>query len=135
MDFDELFAQVLEAFQREQRISYRALRRRFDLSDDDLEDLKIEIVEAKQLAIDENDRILVWSGEPGVLPSVHEPTAPPTTEQEREPLSYTPQHLAEKILTSRSAIEAAYIDGYVIHISMGKLSTNAMIETDTRCLR
>ena len=39
MTFDELFAQVLEALQREQRISYRALRRRFDLSDDDLEDL------------------------------------------------------------------------------------------------
>ena len=27
------------------------------------------------------------------------------TEQEREPLAYTPQHLAEKILTSRSALE------------------------------
>jgi hypothetical protein len=30
MIFDEPFAQVLEALQREQRISYRALRRRFD---------------------------------------------------------------------------------------------------------
>lgn len=38
------------------------------------------------------------------------PTPPPspaqsTTEPEREPLSYTPQYLAEKILTSRSAME------------------------------
>ncbi len=38
------------------------------------------------------------------------PTSPqsqrqPATEQEREPASYTPQHLAEKILTSRSALE------------------------------
>ncbi|MDH3600835.1 MAG: hypothetical protein OEU26_14500 [Candidatus Tectomicrobia bacterium] len=61
MDFDELFARIVEALQREQRISYRALRRRFALSDDDLEDLKIELIEAKRLAIDENDRILVSS--------------------------------------------------------------------------
>jgi len=43
MDFDELFANVCDALQREQRISYRALRRRFELSDDDLEDLKDEV--------------------------------------------------------------------------------------------
>ena len=29
----------------------------------------------------------------------------PIPRQEREPLSYPPQHLAEKILTSRSALE------------------------------
>jgi hypothetical protein len=29
----------------------------------------------------------------------------PATDQERAPLSYTPQHLAEKILTSRGAFE------------------------------
>jgi hypothetical protein len=52
MDFDELFANVCDALRREQRISYRALRRRFELSDDDLEDLKVEIIKAKRLAID-----------------------------------------------------------------------------------
>lgn len=50
MNFDELFANVCAALRREQRISYRALRRRFELSDDDLEDLKVELIEAKQLA-------------------------------------------------------------------------------------
>ena len=39
------------------------------------------------------------------VPSTAEPPAHPTTDQEREPLSYTPKHLAEKILTSRSALE------------------------------
>ena len=29
----------------------------------------------------------------------------PVTDQERDPVSYTPQHLAEKILTTRSALE------------------------------
>jgi len=63
VNFDELFANVCAALRREQRISYRALRRRFELSDDDLEDLKVELIEAKQLAVDEKDRILVWIGD------------------------------------------------------------------------
>jgi hypothetical protein len=110
MDFDELFANVCDALRREQRISYRALRRRFELSDDDLEDLKVEIIEAKRLAVDENDRILVWIGdteavEPTAVPTIPDSTASQTTEPEREPLSYTPPHLAEKILQSKSALE------------------------------
>ena len=44
MDFDALFAQVLALLQREQRISYRVLKRRFALSDEDLEDLKDELI-------------------------------------------------------------------------------------------
>lgn len=63
MNCDELFANVCAALRREQRISYRVLRRRFELSDDDLEDLKVELIEAKQLAVDEKDRILVWIGD------------------------------------------------------------------------
>ena len=62
MTFDELLAQVLDLLQREGRVSYRALKRRFDLDDDDLEDLKDEIIAAKQLASDEQGRVLVWTG-------------------------------------------------------------------------
>ena len=64
MTFDELLAQVLVLLQREGRVSYRALKRRFDLDDDDLEDLKDEIIAAKQLASDEQGRVLVWTGGP-----------------------------------------------------------------------
>ncbi len=39
------------------------------------------------------------------LASPSQPEQQPATEQEREPSSYTPRHLAEKILTSRSALE------------------------------
>src|SRR5215471_17436 len=107
MDYDELVAKVIELLQREKRIPYRILKRRFELDDGDIEDLKIDLIEAKRLAVDEHDRILVWVGEqasppPSLSP---EPAAPPTTTPEREPLSYTPKHLAEKILTSRSALE------------------------------
>jgi predicted ATPase/class 3 adenylate cyclase len=110
MDFDALFAQVIALLQREQRISYRVLKRRFALSDEDLADLKDELIYAKKLAVDEEDRVLVWVGEKAsastspLVPGSPEP-ALPATDQEREPLSYTPKHLAEKILTSRSALE------------------------------
>ena len=66
MTFDELLAQVLDLLQREGRVSYRALKRRFALDDDDLEDLKDEIIAAKQLAIDEQGKVLVWTGDPVV---------------------------------------------------------------------
>ena len=62
MTFDDLLAQVLDLLRREGRVSYRALKRRFDLDDNDLEDLKDEIIAAKQLASDEQGRVLVWTG-------------------------------------------------------------------------
>src|SRR5215468_70546 len=63
MDYEELVAKVIELLQREQRVPYRVLKRRFDLDDDYINDLKIDLIEAKRLAADENDRILVWIGD------------------------------------------------------------------------
>ena len=50
MTFDEILTQVLELLQRDGRVSYRALKRRFDLDEEHLEDLKAEIIQAKKLA-------------------------------------------------------------------------------------
>jgi hypothetical protein len=97
MTFDETLARVLELLQREGRVSYRALRRRFDLDEEYLEDLKAEIIQAKKLAIDEDGTVLVWIGD-----TAPPPVPMPTPEQ--VPLAYTPRHLAEKILTSRAAL-------------------------------
>src|SRR5712692_7886163 len=96
MTFDEVLAQVLELLQREGRVSYRALKRRFGLDEAYLEDLKEEIIAAKQLAIDEGGRVLVWTGTPA---------PPPVREREPAPLAFTPSYLTEKILTSRTALE------------------------------
>ncbi len=63
MDFYEMVGQVLELLQRQGRVSYRALKRQFNIDDDYIEDLKEELIEAQQLAVDENGRILVWTGE------------------------------------------------------------------------
>ena len=65
MAFEEILAQVLHLLQREGRISYRALKLRFNLDDDYLEALKDEIIEAKQQAVDENGKVLVWTGGAG----------------------------------------------------------------------
>jgi hypothetical protein len=58
------FWQDLDLLYREGRVSYRALKRRFNLDDDYLEDLKAEIIQAKRLAIDEDGVVLVWIGAP-----------------------------------------------------------------------
>ena len=98
MTFDELLTQVLTLLRREGRVSYRALKRRFDLDEDYLEDLKAEIIQAKKLAVDEDGAVLVWTGDAATAPA-------PVSDQARAPLAYTPAYLAEKILTSRAALE------------------------------
>src|SRR5262247_2389111 len=100
MTFDDMLTQVLELLQREKRVSYRALKRRFDLDDDYLEDVKDELIYAKKLAADEENRVLVWVGEQAApAPSSASGTpalaSAPPTDEERVPLAYTPKHLAE----------------------------------------
>jgi hypothetical protein len=69
MTFDEVLAQIVELLQREGRVTYRALKRRFALDDDYLEDLKGEIIKAKRLAVDEAGEVLVWVGASGASSS------------------------------------------------------------------
>ena len=46
MDFYEVLEQVIELLQRHGRVTYRALKRQFDLDDDYLEDLKDELIDS-----------------------------------------------------------------------------------------
>ena len=111
MDFYEILDQVIDILKQRDRVTYRALKRQFNIDDEFIEDVKAELIQAQRLAIDEDGAVLIWTGEKESssepipeLPTL-EPTSLPTQEPEREPLSYTPPHLAEKILTSRSALE------------------------------
>jgi class 3 adenylate cyclase len=63
MDFDAVLAQVHELLQRQGRVSYRALKLRFNLDDEALAALKDELIYAEHVARDEEDRVLVWIGE------------------------------------------------------------------------
>lgn len=62
MTFDEVLTQIIDLLRRNSRVSYRALKRRFNLNDDYLDDLKAEIIKAKRLAVDEEGEVLVWTG-------------------------------------------------------------------------
>jgi hypothetical protein len=69
MTLDDMLAQVLDLLQRQGRVSYRALKRRFALDDDYLEDLKAEIIKAQRLAVDEDGDVLVSTGDAGRSPA------------------------------------------------------------------
>src|SRR5215510_10752649 len=102
MTFDELLSQVYDLLQRQGRLSYRALKARFQLDDDLLEALKDELIYAQRVAADEDGRVVAWLGETA---STSSSGPAPVRVQERTPLSYTPVHLAEKIVMSRNALE------------------------------
>ena len=62
MDFDEVLDKVVELLQREQRVSYRALQLRFGIDDEYIAALKAELIDAKELAVDKDGKVLVWTG-------------------------------------------------------------------------
>ena len=59
MKFSQIIDQASDLLQRQGRLSYRALKREFELDDAALEDLTEELIEARRIAVDENGRILV----------------------------------------------------------------------------
>jgi len=62
MKFSEVVAQMIAWLQREERVSYRALKREFELEEDFLEDLKEELIAVKEVAADKDGKMLVWVG-------------------------------------------------------------------------
>jgi hypothetical protein len=69
MTFKEVLAQVIDWLQQDTRVSYRALKRQFALGDAFLEDLKYELTEVQQLAVDHGGTVLVWAGNAGAASS------------------------------------------------------------------
>src|SRR4051794_29025911 len=102
MTFEEILDQAMAMLQRRGRLTYGTLKRQFQLDDAALEDLKNELIEGQRLAVDERGNVLVWTGTEVAPPH---PTTFPTSSQDRAPLAYTPSYLAEKIFTSRHALE------------------------------
>ena len=82
------------------RVSLRVLRRQFELDDEALEELIEELVDVQRVARRE-ENVLVWAGD--ATQSAREPT--PEQPAARDLRVYTPKHLADKILQSRSALE------------------------------
>jgi class 3 adenylate cyclase/predicted ATPase len=94
MDFYDVLDKVQALLTQRGRVSYRALRLQFHLDDETLDALKEELIEVHHLAVDQDGRMLVWTGaaQPTLgapsPPSPHQaiqhedhplPLAPPTT--------------------------------------------------------
>src|SRR5262245_7629250 len=106
MTFKEVLAQVLDWLQHDQRLSYRTLKRQFALDDDALEDLKEALLSTHAQVIVDDGGGLVGTGAPAPASAAAAVRVPaPDASQAPPPLAYTPAYLAEKILTSRSALE------------------------------
>ena len=101
-DFYAVLDQVLALLRQRGRVSYRALKRQFDLDDAYLDDLKVELIKGQHQARDEDGEVLVWTG---AAPSSAAPAPTPPPAATPPPLAYTPPYLAEKILTTRRAME------------------------------
>ncbi|HEV8718402.1 MAG TPA: hypothetical protein VGX03_36985, partial [Candidatus Binatia bacterium] len=111
MRFSDIVKQAIALLQDSQRITYRALKREFDLTDEALDDLREELIVAKRVAVDEDGKVLVWAGSLASriqspesktvnLPDARHPTLDP------RPVSYTPPHLAERIRAEQTAMES-----------------------------
>ena len=69
MDFVAVVDQVIALLRQRGRVAYRTLKRQFQLDDEAIEDLKMELIDAQHLARDEQGSILVWLGDPATPPS------------------------------------------------------------------
>ena len=80
MTFEEVLDQAIAMLQRRGRLTYRTLQLHFQLDDAHLEALKDELIYGQRLAMDEDGRVLVWTGGAD-LPSL----APPPVSQAASP--------------------------------------------------
>jgi class 3 adenylate cyclase/tetratricopeptide (TPR) repeat protein len=102
VDFVALVDQVIALLRQRGRVTYRTLQRQFQLDADALTDLLGELRYAHRDAIREDEQGIVWTDDAHSAPPA---TATPAEPAAQAPLTYTPAYLAEKILTSRSALE------------------------------
>src|SRR5262245_50512694 len=89
MDFYAILDQVIDLLKQRGRVSYRALKMQFALSDDGIEALKDELIYAKKLAVDEENRVLVWTGDTASVQEVAsqpaQTTQSPATQAQQSP--------------------------------------------------
>src|SRR5215813_14034088 len=92
MTFDDVLEQVVTLLQRQGRVSYRALKMRFNLDDEYLDVLKEELIDAQRIATDEDGRILVWTGQAEGVPLSASPSL--QVEQQRPAQHDQPTQIA-----------------------------------------
>ena len=77
MTFEEILDQVIALLRQRGRVTYRTLKRQFQLDDPALEDLTIELIKGQRLAADEDGDVLVWIGDAAASPAQKPSPRPP----------------------------------------------------------
>jgi hypothetical protein len=96
-----------EVLEQQRRLSVRALGRELGLGGDELEELVEGLVDVQRVARREG-AVLQWVAGPTEARGAGPQAVPDSCEPRianPEPRSYTPKHLADKILQSKSALE------------------------------
>ena len=84
MKFSELVKQAVALLQDSERLTYRALKREFDLDDETLADLTYELIEGREVAADKDGKVLAWTG--GETSSMEAPSPPAQRPQPAAPM-------------------------------------------------
>src|SRR6516162_8602098 len=88
MTFDEVLTQIINLLKRQGRVSYRALKMRFNLDDGYLDVLKAELLYVHPVR-DDDGRGLIWTGDTAsgqeVVSQPAQPTPQPTTQDQPSP--------------------------------------------------
>ena len=112
MTFDDILAQIIDLLQHQGRVSYGALKRRFDLDDDYLNDLKDELLFAHPV-VDEDNRGLVWTGDvvsgQVFTPQPAQPTPQPAIQEQPSP-EVTPRATASPPDAERRQLTVMFCD-------------------------
>src|SRR5688500_13891521 len=64
MKFSEIVDQASELLRQKGRVTYRAVKLEYELTDEQVEALKEELIEAREVAADRDGKLLVWTGTP-----------------------------------------------------------------------
>jgi hypothetical protein len=96
VDFVAVVDQAIALLRQRGRLTYRTLKRKFQLDDEALEDLKVELIEGQRLATDEQDTVLVWAGDAEDAPAPARTPGPPGPAggAQGSPIAYTPRALS-----------------------------------------
>jgi class 3 adenylate cyclase/predicted ATPase len=99
MTFEDLLDQAIDMLRRRGRVTYRALKLQFHLDDEYLDVLKDELIDGQQLAVDEDGRVLVWTGPPATPPagSVSQVATPDNHPDQAPPVEDVPATAAGQI--------------------------------------
>jgi class 3 adenylate cyclase len=82
MEFYDMLDQIMHLLRSRGRVSYRALQRQFALDDALLADLQAEILYTQYPVVEDGDRGLVWTGDPGTPAVPATPTPQLATQQD-----------------------------------------------------